>query len=381
MMKFSIFGLAIMLVLLINPSNCYWGTWLADEGKEFDKKDAKYKQDYIWKRITQSNNESSSYYSLLQMTKLLLPVWLGGMSIDSSMNLESDQFPEGRNKLIHSVGNLVKFKFVWTKTANSLYSGSFKQADYGIARFSSAKQAIGNKTQPGIGFKILRDGKRSGDFFTMWDFNGQDSTNFFLHNQSNHFKDLANIDLPAKAIKKKFSAWDEIVSMVGLSTFSMYEQDGTKVSVPKAPFALVLQPNPELTKKCEGVPMDGSAYGCLSTIPVGTVLYRIYGVADPIQPKELKKTDMKLLGEMINTSIFTKSKFGDEQLQFTHDFMTREFEQLNKTNSWKKVVSGPDNEVFRQQEGVEKYEAFLPAWNGRRRRLNNKLKKAAPAKH
>merc|ERR1711939_1041972 len=101
---------------------------------------------------------------------MLAPTWLGGYSLSSTGHLNSDQFPEGRLKLIHSVGWVSKIKFDWNDAAKK-YSGQFQpgNADYGICRFSSATPPTKDATGPGISVKLLRDGVASGNFVSMYD--------------------------------------------------------------------------------------------------------------------------------------------------------------------------------------------------------------------
>jgi hypothetical protein len=61
--------------------------------------------------------------------------------------------PPGRIKWIHSLGSCGKVKFEYNDAANQ-YSGLFRGADYGIARFSLAGS---NGFNVGMALKFFRD--------------------------------------------------------------------------------------------------------------------------------------------------------------------------------------------------------------------------------
>merc|ERR1711871_530430 len=119
----------------------------------------------------------------------------------------TDQMPEGRFKLIHSVGGAasVKFDFV-----SNPYTGLFQKATLGLVRFASAKEpkegagvgALDGGFTPGIGVKFLRDGKPSANIVFLHKLTPQDSWNFFANTQSNHLS-IGVLGVAEKTLKKK----------------------------------------------------------------------------------------------------------------------------------------------------------------------------------
>ena len=113
--------------------------------------------------------------------------------MDVSINYKSDSLPEGRNKLIHSVGVVGKVEFI--AEPDTPYSGLFKGADSALIRFSlakkpdysnkSASKAYDNYT-PGLGLKFLIDGKPSANLVAMFGVNGVNSFNFFDKEMNTH---------------------------------------------------------------------------------------------------------------------------------------------------------------------------------------------------
>lgn len=145
--------------------------------------------------------------------------------MDVSLNYQSDSLPEGRKKLIHSVGVVGSVKFV--AEADTPYTGLFKGADSALIRFSlakdpsykkpEAKNAYDNYT-PGLGLKFLADGVPSANLVAMWGVNGVDTFNFFDKDMNTHIPSAAG--LPLKLVAKKFSSATPIVQNVGLQSFA-----------------------------------------------------------------------------------------------------------------------------------------------------------------
>lgn len=71
-----------------------------------------------------------------------------------TVSLISDEFPEGRYKLIHSVGGAASVKIDWNAAA-SKYTGLFREANLGLIRLASA-------TQPSEGKDNKVSGRRGG---------------------------------------------------------------------------------------------------------------------------------------------------------------------------------------------------------------------------
>lgn len=366
--KIFVFLLASCLITLTLTAMTYWGKWAEDQ-PNFDSKSADFKQNYMWEQIQDSAKyEQQSWPAKWSALKIILPVFIGGQDLMPVGHYNSEQLQEGREKKIHSVGSTFKFKFEWSTTATSSYTGLFKQADYGIGRMSGATNPSkgweeAKTTAPGLSIKILRDKVESGNFVSMYSILGQNSKNFFENPFSNHISSPENTwaNFKVNLLVKKFKTVDSQPGLVGLSNFGGFEQNGAEVPKDqvKVPFVLVFQPNPVLTKMCDGVGFDGLSFGCLRNVNIGTKLYKIFGVDEPIADAQLNKDHLKFLGYMTTTSEIVNSKFADTQLQYKHVFWADEVQALNKQATWGSIV----NDDFMMTEGADKYRKFLPKWN------------------
>lgn len=124
----------------------------------------------------------------------------------TSFSTTGDEFPAGRVKYIHSVGNVGKVEFVATEAGKSKYSGVFKGAKNALLRFSSAKKPDESKTNakdaqgnftPGFALKFFRDGIPSANTIVMYGVNGVPTWNFFKFPFSNHIGSAEGIALKA----------------------------------------------------------------------------------------------------------------------------------------------------------------------------------------
>ena len=247
----------------------------------------------------------------------------------------------------------------WTENAHK-YTGSFKQCDHGIARFSNAKKPSDGDTAPGISFKCLRDNVFAGSFLVMYKLKGQKSNNWFLHPFANHVHQPSKYDFELIPLIKKFKTVEDHPAVVGFHRMGMYTQDGKKEDHIKVPFAVVFQPNPALTERCENAVIQGETLSCLKDLEAGTELYRVYGVENPLKTAELKG-NMELLGTMVLTDKMVSSKFADEKIQYTHDFWADEMKNVSNADEWARRLANLDSE-FLENDEAERMEPYLPAW-------------------
>ena len=102
-----------------------------------------------------------------------------------SLTTPGDELPTGRRKLIHPVG--VVGRVEWRDRGGHPYTGIFKGgAKHGIVRLGhslvprpgKATDTVGNP-RPGMGLKLLRDGRDSANVLAVISLSGQQSWNFF----------------------------------------------------------------------------------------------------------------------------------------------------------------------------------------------------------
>ena len=170
---------------------------------------------------------------------------------------------------------------------------------------NTKKDPLGNFA-PGFGLKFLRDNQPSASMVAMFSVDGQDSWNFFKNDFSNHISRTTDFGL--NILAKKFATGTPFVQYCGLSDFAKFGQDGKEVSNLKFPFQLVFEPTlrnnyPDTYQK--------DFQEILGEIPSGTHIYKVHAIAEP-------GSERVHIGDLVMTSQFSKSYFGDRYLFFRH---------------------------------------------------------------
>ena len=173
----------------------------AKDGKEFNTKEylsssRQAKSDKIWGKVTE-NTKSGKWHLLGALTVGQGPVF------DTVGDELHCNWTGCRNKTIHAQG--VVGKIEWISTDDHDYTGMFTGGDAGYIRMSVAKP-VDTKTPnmaPGMGIKLLRDGKDSANFVAMYGVDGQDDLNWFANDFSNHIPDPESIAL--KPLEARFA--------------------------------------------------------------------------------------------------------------------------------------------------------------------------------
>ena len=309
----------LSLLLLILPS-----LFLSQLPPSYDSLPASTKLSSLWS-ILSADQTSLDWYSAFDLAKIFLE------DMKSTFDVDSDIIPEGRKKLIHSVGVVAQAEFV--VDPSNPYSGLFKSGVKNmIVRLSVAKKPDFTKTQPdqaldnftpGMSLKFLRDGMSSSNLLAMHGVNGFNSWNFFKEDFSNHIPGADGLAL--KALACKFAQATKYVQTIGLKKLAEYEENGKKADSALFPFKLIFRARSELKGQFSDS-FEKSFIDQIKGIPTGTVLYDVFGVD---QPNETEK----LIGSLRTKSEFITSRFGDEKLFFRHNYMD---EDLQSHPEWEK---------------------------------------------
>lgn len=351
----------IILLSVCLTAFTYYGSFPTD----FDSKTAAEKSAYLTGRIQKDGGVGGAYYGILDLAKLPAPTILGGQDLGPVAWNTEEQITKGRKKLIHSVAKAASMEFRMTNHSAG-YTGSFAAGvkSIGFVRMSSAKAPDSSANTPGISFKILRDGQKSGNFMAMWMLEGQSSPNFFENPMSNHVNTIPSgwslnpNTIALKILSAKFEEQDKAPNMVGVSTLAMMTPTGQSVSRPKSPFQLVFGPNPALKKLCAGTGFDSNGtYSCFSKIAAGTQLYKIYALASP--KTNPTTSDLVHIGGMYSTSTFANSKTFDEEVQFAHTLWDTEVSNMGAAGaSWASAIGGS----YKDHAGAPKCKNVMPAF-------------------
>jgi len=235
-----------------------------------------------------------------------------------------DQMPEGREKLAHPEGVVMKVAFL--PADDTKYTGMFKEVQQGIMRISDKKNAnpaAGEQfSSPSMAVKLLRDGHHSADLVSMFSNDGQDSFNFFKNRLSTHLP-IGDNQCFKKTIGKKLAEVTEHVTTMSVMDWGVYNQDGTEEEEPVWPFRLdfVGKNNYGWTDEYQQNYKDQ-----FKQIPVGSILYDIYAYESPTHA--LAEPKGEYIGKLVSTSEVVTSLWGDQKLFFKHGRIEDDLEEM-----------------------------------------------------
>jgi hypothetical protein len=375
MKNLSIFYLAVCIILGVYAGSQYSKDWKAG----YEAMTASQKMDYLWARVTADKTPGPAA-SIRRVIGTVAPTMLGGVDFAKIGKTVSDEMPDGVYKGIHAVGVVCKGKFAWNAEVTRLgLTGSFSvgNADHVLARLSSAMDPT-KLLVPNAAWKILRDGRESGNFFSSHQIENQKTTNWFEFGGCNHVHNLhGNMSMEGvknMALKKVFgkAGTGNWANLLGVSEVGLYNQKGKPAGKNNTPFVICVQPTQEMHQSRKNVPLEGQNFGGLTNIKAGKTLYHVYAVMEAKVSKDMKQGDVVHIGDFTTTDSCTSSKFGDERLFYKHTYWLDELKFSGKAKAWAHV-----NDVWTDDDGLEKYEKFFKAEH-KITRNRRRLRKQAP---
>lgn len=239
------------------------------------------------------------------------------------VKVQKDVAPAGYEKPLHPYGVMAKVKFV--PTANTAgYTGIFQGSDNGFLRLSVTGDPADRGFAPGLAWKAFVNGKPSQNVSALYTLSGQGSNyNFFANELSQYVSTEVNESLATSAI---FSLVTSKPTQLMLNDMSKVRQTGAVVTTPKSPTQIYFVPNSTLRSRISTAAHDFRSD--MVTIPAGTKVYDIYATNKEIRSSvvpslntfyanDRRKSAVKI-GEMVLTSKFTTSAFGDQGVFFKH---------------------------------------------------------------
>lgn len=273
---------------------------------------ARKKQDFLWnERIIPSAYEQKPPLVNINILGLITT------RLKIKMDRLSDQAPRKWDKAIHARGSVAKIK--WIAEADCPFTGLFQGADYGFLRASLAGDPSRDNFSPGLGIKLLVDGRDSGNFSALVSLIGQGKNyNFFAHRFSNIVPVVDR--LRPKIANSIFRRVTHYPTKISLKNLGVIDRSGNLVQVPYYPEQIFLEPTADI-QFAESPPHDFR--DDLETIPSGTVLFSIYAVESQAEENHLLdrakyRQQGQLIGRIETTSKFITSAYGDRQLFFRH---------------------------------------------------------------
>lgn len=278
--------------------------------EDFEAKTAEQKLEHVWAKVTSDIAPTPRYYQKLELAQQFM------LSVHTTFDNWMPEMPEGRKKIIHTIGSVCKVNL---KITDSPYTGLLAVGTHqGFVRMGSAGGHDSSFT-PGVAFKFPRSGVPDGNFVSMTKLGGGMGWNFFAGNMSNH---IANSMSPLQFLGgRKFAQATLCSNMVGLSDMAKFGQCGKKEPSPKAPYKVFLMPQVSTTDTPQNPDSLASQF---SSFKAGTTLFKVYGCDTPTDTEELGPLNLDncggatLMGTLDLASKCVSSGWGDKHMFFRH---------------------------------------------------------------
>lgn len=230
------------------------------------------------------------------------------------MDRVSDEAPSGYEKSIHAHGATAKVELEAIKNP---YTGLFQGAPHGIIRLSVTSDPKGEDFAPGMGLKLLIDGRPSENVSALYKLSGQQSDHNFFKNELSHIIPI-QLDLKSIFSMSNFGRVTRNPTKTSVTPFAAVDKLGGQIAEPIAPAQIYFVPNAALAAKSEVHDFRED----LLKIPTGSVLYDIYASDERgtnfRNIDEARREKAVKIGRIISRSPFIASDFGDRRLFFRH---------------------------------------------------------------
>ncbi|MFL5785372.1 MAG: hypothetical protein ACJ76H_12215 [Bacteriovoracaceae bacterium] len=262
------------------------------------------KQEALWEKAL-----ATVYKELPPYKKLGLPelIGMGHQGIATKGMLISDFAPENWVKYLHRHGSLAKVKIV---AVSDKYAGVFRGAECALLRLSLTYKVTRSKpVAPGLALKILKDGSPSQNVSALVSLNGQEKDYNFFKNP------MSNIVPPGDGIGQA------LVHRL-FRTVTHYPEELVIDSMAARQVFFVPAKNLKSSSEKHDVREDFMA------IPEGTKIYELravpekyadldYGTYTAAMAETFVKESVHI-ADIITTSEFISSSFGDDGIFFKH---------------------------------------------------------------
>lgn len=296
----------LSLLSLLTFSNLSFGF---DENQS-----AKGQADSLWELIEQTKYESLPALAaptVRESLTVLQPSFNSRVFVGDHVVM-----PEGRKKIIHSSGAVIRVKYVVSRRS---FSGIFMSgAPEGLLRLSLAKPPEAQGYIPGFGLMLFVDNHSPITMLAMPSLNPQKEANLLVRDY------LTAVPTPTWT----FSGWllstffNKGIELLGydshdaraLSTadFVKIQANGTVEKNPtREPYALIFSPAKDASKLLNGISNADDFRSLLSSSGNGRVLFHVYA-------KMYQDSMPEHIGQIIATSDFVVSDFADKKLRFKH---------------------------------------------------------------
>lgn len=288
--------------------------------KDYEDFSACEKQSTLWGKAVKTKFEKLPKFNNLGLMQFLAMTF---QELSLKTNLQSDVAPKGWKKYLHRRGVLAKVKIV--SKENNPYTGIFSGAECALLRLSITYNPKDSRPMaPGLALKVLRDGVPSANVSALYTLEGQERDFNFLKNPLSNIVPMGD-SIGTKLIHRLFKRVTSYPEQLKLADMGKIDEKGEKIATPKTPIQLFFVPNKNLSFSSE----EHDIREDFLKLKAGQDLYTIYALEslpksfdyESYQEKDIKDLVARArpIADIITTSEFISSEFGDEGIFFRHE--------------------------------------------------------------
>lgn len=277
------------------------------------------KQEILWMNVT-----GTAHAQLPDLSEFGLKeaVAMRRQGVRPKAYYHSDFAPIGWVKHLHRRGSVAKVRIV---PKDHPYTGLFRGAECALLRLSLTYKVTKRRAvAPGLALKILRDKVPSANIAALVSLDGQQKDfNFFANPMSNIVP--MGTDLGQKLVHWIFKDVTRYPEELLANDFAKVDALGVVIPEARAPRQLVFVPGDSLAFSSE----EHDVRNDFATIPAGTIVYKVYAVSERhsnfnyanyrLQMLTDFMSDAVYVADIVTTSAFVASSFGDEGMFFRHE--------------------------------------------------------------
>lgn len=278
------------------------------------------KQELLWERSVATTYKELPPYKKLGVSQLFR---MSRQEISLKGTVYSDFAPENWVKYLHRRGSLAKVKIV---PVSLKYTGVFKGAECALLRLSLTYKVTSSKpVAPGLALKILRDGAPSANVSALVSLNGQEKNfNFFQNPMSNIVPTGSGIGQKlVHRLFRRVSPYPEELLVDHMASVDALGVTEEKSISPRQLFFVPVE-NGKFSSEEHEVRDD------FATIPEGTKIYELRALSEKhvgfdyaeysSAMAESFVKESEHIADIVTTSEFISSSFGDDGIFFRHQF-------------------------------------------------------------
>ncbi len=278
------------------------------------------KQELLWDKVQNTTHQELPKLSRFGLFQLV-GMWTQPLS--KKIEYQADVSPKGWKKYLHRRGSVAKVRFV--PTENHPYTGILRGAECALLRLSITYRPTKKRNfAPGLALKVLRDGIPSANVSALYRLEGQEKNYNILENPLSNIVPIGQ-EFGLKLVHKIFkrvTAYPEELLLSHLAERTESGEREIKIVTPRQIFFVP-------TNKFQFSQKPHDFRHDLKKIPRGSKLYQVFVL--PSEPKSTSYSqyknsnienflkDSQYIGDLVTTSEFVASEFGDEGLFFRHE--------------------------------------------------------------